>query len=159
MVLEAPCCTCQSYVFVVGGDGIYFCCIYWLLGHAAPFLQADLALLSPRYASIPCQAREPKADTEPGACLTKRDIFVSNLSLYYSTAVDIICDLLSKYFFFRYFLIDSLNIAFSHDRPLTLDLGPTDRQKAKMRPRNHLLPRRYYHRLCNRPRDRNQRLD
>ena len=29
-----------------------------------------------------------------GGCETKRDIWVSNFSLYYSTAVDIICDLL-----------------------------------------------------------------
>ena len=34
-----------------------------------------------------------------GACETKQDIFVSNLSLYYATAVDILCDLLSRYTF------------------------------------------------------------
>lgn len=31
-----------------------------------------------------------------GGCQSKRDIFVSNISLYYSTAADIACDLLSK---------------------------------------------------------------
>ena len=32
-----------------------------------------------------------------GACETQRDIYVSNLSLYYASAVDILCDLLSEF--------------------------------------------------------------
>ena len=32
-----------------------------------------------------------------GACETKRDIYASNLSLYYASAVDILCDLLSEF--------------------------------------------------------------
>jgi len=32
-----------------------------------------------------------------GACETRRDISVSNASLYYSTVVDILCDFLSQY--------------------------------------------------------------
>lgn len=44
-----------------------------------------------------CDARE-RIDVlkGPGGCQSKRDIFVSNISLYYSTAADIACDLLSK---------------------------------------------------------------
>ena len=34
--------------------------------------------------------------TMTGACETRRDIMVSNASLYYATVVDIICDLLSR---------------------------------------------------------------
>ncbi len=39
----------------------------------------------------------PNNLTMAGACETRRDISVSNASLYYSTVVDIICDLLSQY--------------------------------------------------------------
>lgn len=39
---------------------------------------------------------EPMSTYFNGQCTTPRDIYVSNLSLYYATSVDIICDVMSK---------------------------------------------------------------
>ena len=65
-----------------------------MLGHAAGFLLANSELLPSRYTSV--YAFIPFELTQLGQCNTYRDVWASNFSLYFSTAVDILCDLLSE---------------------------------------------------------------
>ena len=82
-------------VCLVGGDRLCRCDLCRMLGFAIRILQPTDVLL---YYRSELHIRFPffLKLTLVGDCDSPRDVAVSNDSLYYSTAVDIACDLFSK---------------------------------------------------------------
>ena len=82
-------------VCLVGSDCLCRCDLCGMLGFAVRILQPTDVLLYHRSGLHICFPYLLKL-TFVGHCDSPRDVAVSNDSLYYSTAVDIACDLFSK---------------------------------------------------------------
>lgn len=96
---------------------------------------------------------EPMSTYFNGQCVTPRDIYVSNLSLYYATSVDIICDVMSKLLFQRhntpFRLLTCLN---SYGTTSTPPMESSDQCQAEVCTGWDLLARCHHHHLrcCSR---------